>query len=172
MDEAEVVKLIAQFPPIDKMDDSLIKLKNCRELSLSSNCIVNMSVALTLRNLEILSLSRNQVKRIQGLDEVGATLRELWLSYNQIEKLEGLQSCVKLTNLYIGHNKIKSLDEIAKLSQLPSLKDLLVANNPFYGDKDKETMKPWIIKRVPDLKILDGQVVTEAVKERAQEVQD
>ena len=50
MDEAEVIKLIAQTPPIDKMDDSLIKLKNCRVLSLSSNCIVNMSVALTLSN--------------------------------------------------------------------------------------------------------------------------
>lgn len=79
---------------------------------------------------------------------------------------------MKLTNLYIGHNKIKSLDEVAKLSQLPSLRDLLVANNPFYGDKDREAMKPLIIKRVPDLKILDGQVVTEAVKEMALEVQD
>lgn len=106
------------------------------------------------------------------MDEVGATLKELWLSYNQIEKLEGLQSCVKLTNLYIGHNKIKNLDEVAKLSQLPSLRDLLVANNPFYGDKSREDMKPSIIKRLPDLKILDGQVVSEAVKEMAQEVQD
>ena len=54
MDEAEVVKLIAQSPPIDKMDDSLIKLKNCRLLSLSSNCIINMSVALTLSIFKII----------------------------------------------------------------------------------------------------------------------
>ena len=125
-----------------------------------------------LENLEVLSLARNQIKRIQGLDEVGTTLRELWLSYNLIEKLEGLQSCVKLTNLYISHNKIKNLDEVAKLSQLPSLKDLLISDNPFYGDKDKETMKPFIIKRVPGIEILDGQVITEAVKALAQEVQD
>eukprot|EP00826_Nyctotherus_ovalis_P057229 TRINITY_DN7817_c0_g4_i2.p2 TRINITY_DN7817_c0_g4~~TRINITY_DN7817_c0_g4_i2.p2 ORF type:complete len:173 (-),score=64.72 TRINITY_DN7817_c0_g4_i2:147-665(-) len=172
MDDTEVVKLIGQSPPIDRMDDSLNKLKSCRVLSLSSNCIINMSVALTLKNLEVLSLARNQIKRIQGLDEVGTTLKELWISYNYIEKLEGLQSCVKLTNLYITHNRIKSLDEVAKLSQLPSLKDLLIFDNPFYGDRDKETMKPLIIKRVPGIEILDGQVVTEAIKAQALETQD
>ena len=94
-------------------------------------------------------MARNQIKRIQGLDEVGGTLKELWLSYNLIEKLEGLQSCVKLQSLYISHNKIKNLDEVAKLSQLFSLKDLLISDNPFYGDKDKEAMKPLIFKRIP-----------------------
>ena len=51
MDDAEIVKLLAQNPPIDKMDDSLLKLKKCRVLSLSSNAIVNMSVALNMSNL-------------------------------------------------------------------------------------------------------------------------
>ena len=79
---------------------------------------------------------------------------------------------MKLTNLYITHNKIKNLDEVSKLSQLPSLKDLLIFDNPFYGDKDKETMKPLIIKRVPGIEILDGQVVTEAIKAASLEIQD
>ncbi len=126
----------------------------------------------SIENLEVLSLARNQIKRIQGLDEVGPTLKELWLSHNLIEKLEGLQSCVKLTTLYISHNKIKSLDEVAKLSQLPSLKELLIADNPVYGDKDREAMKPLIVKRVPWLEILDGKVVTEAVKAQAKETQE
>ena len=119
-----------------------------------------------------MSLARNQIKRIQGLDEVGSTLKELWLSYNIIEKLEGLQSCVKLTTLYISHNQIKTLDEVAKLSQLPSLKDLLIAENPIYKDKDKDTMKPLVLKRVPALEILDGKVVTEAVRAAARETQE
>lgn len=119
-----------------------------------------------------MSLARNQIKRIQGLDEVGPTLKELWLSYNSIEKLEGIQSCVKLTTLYLSHNKIKNWDEVAKLSQLPSLKDLLLCENPVYGDKDKESIKPDVIKRVPGLEILDGKVVTEAVRKDAKEIQE
>ena len=43
-----------------------------------------------LRNLEILSLSRNNIKKIQGLDEIGQSLKELWLSYNSIERLDNL----------------------------------------------------------------------------------
>lgn len=69
-----------------------------------------------LKNLKILSLSRNNIKRIMALEDVGGTLEELWLSYNAIEKLDGLQPCVKLHTLFIGNNKIKSWDEVSKLS--------------------------------------------------------
>jgi len=86
-----------------------------------------------LKNLKILSLGRNNIKRIVGLDEIGQSLEQLWLSYNYIEKLEGLNPCIKLTTLFIANNKIKSLDEIAKLAQLPEIKTVLLVGNPIYG---------------------------------------
>ena len=50
-----------------------------------------------------------------GLDEVGATLEELWMSYNHVSTLDGLHSCVKLKCLFMSNNKIKSFDELDKL---------------------------------------------------------
>ena len=41
-----------------------------------------------LKNLKILSLGRNQIRRFQGLEDIGQTLEELWISYNNIEKLD------------------------------------------------------------------------------------
>jgi dynein light chain 1, axonemal len=38
-------------------------------------------------NLRILSLGRNLIKKIENLDAVADTLEELWMSYNQLEKL-------------------------------------------------------------------------------------
>lgn len=73
------------------------------------------AVAAASENLEILSLGRNVIKKISGLEEVGSTLRELWLSYNQIERLDGLQPCVKLQVLFMSNNKVKAWDEIEKL---------------------------------------------------------
>ena len=102
-----------------------------------------------LKNLKILSLSRNNIKRIMALEDVGGTLEELWLSYNAIEKLDGLQPCVKLHTLFIGNNKIKSWDEVSKLSQLPELKATLLFGNPIYTDKSKEDNAPLVVKRVP-----------------------
>jgi hypothetical protein len=38
-------------------------------------------------SLRILSLGRNLLKKIENVEAVADTLQELWLSYNQIEKL-------------------------------------------------------------------------------------
>ena len=119
--EATEVKLIAMIPPMDKMDESLSVFEKVERLSLSTNNIERIQF-LKFKNLQVLSLGRNNIKRIQGLEEVSATLVELWISYNQIEKLEGLSSLAKLTTLFIGNNKIKSWDEVSKLAQLPELK--------------------------------------------------
>jgi dynein light chain 1, axonemal len=175
-EDEEVVKLYAQLPPIEKMDDSLNTLKACKHLSLSTNAVDRIT-ALSLKNLEILSLSRNLIKRIMGLEEIGGTLKELWLSYNLIEKLDGFQPCTKLEVLYLGNNKIKSWDEVSKLSSVTTLKDLLLLGNPIYGDPPKcydntviNAMKPQVVKKVPQLQILDGQMITDTVRNEAEEL--
>lgn len=42
-----------------------------------------------LKNLKILSLGRNNIRELNGIEAVGETLEQLWISYNQIEKLKG-----------------------------------------------------------------------------------
>lgn len=62
-----------------------------RQLSLSTNQIDRMFPLTGMRKLKILSLGRNLIKKIEKLDDVADTLEELWLSYNQIVSLDGLQ---------------------------------------------------------------------------------
>jgi dynein light chain 1 len=76
-----------------------------------------------LKNLKILSLGRNNIKRIMGLEDIGQTLEQLWMSYNIVEKLDGLQPCIKLHTLFLSNNKIAKWEEIAKLDQLNELKN-------------------------------------------------
>merc|ERR1719284_1424044 len=122
------------MPPIAVMDVvALNKLVNVRHLSLSTNSIEKMTPLSALRNLEILSLGRNNIKKIAGPEDVGATLLELWLSYNQISNLDGLQPCQKLQILYMSNNKIADAGELSKLE---ANKDLVKVNfkyNPFYA---------------------------------------
>jgi dynein light chain 1 len=164
--EAKIVKLYAQQPPIKKMDNSLNTLiANCEELSLSSNAIVQIQ-PLNLRNLKILSLARNQIKRIERLDEVGGTLEQLWLSYNLIEKLTGLKALRKLTTLYLSNNLIRSFDELSNLSHNENLTELLLLGNPIYkvppydqGKDGEQKRRIEVLKRLPQLKKLDGKMV-------------
>ncbi|KAL8275875.1 hypothetical protein Esti_000211 [Eimeria stiedai] len=166
--EAEEVRLIAQLPPLEKMDAALNTLTACRKLSLSTNSIEKISNLANLKNLEILSLSRNAIKRISGLEDVGGTLKQLWLSYNQVERLDGLQPCIKLEVLFMSNNKVKTWEEIEKLATLPCLVNVLFKGNPVYDScSTAEDIRCSMLKRLPKLTTLDGETVTEDMRERA-----
>ena len=159
------------MPPMDKMDESLNQFEKCEKLSLSSNQIERMITLPKLKSLRILSLGRNNNKRIMALEEIGLTLEELWLSYNQIEKLDGLGPCIKLTNLFMSNNRIKSWEEVAKLSQLPEIKNVIFVGNPCYGERGdnyKEANAPMVVKRVPQIESVDGKMVSASVRQAAE----
>lgn len=51
---------------------------------------------MTIVGSQILSLGRNNIKAFAGLEAVGDTLEELWISNNMIEKTKGIGSLKKL----------------------------------------------------------------------------
>ncbi|XP_048507628.1 dynein axonemal light chain 1-like isoform X3 [Athalia rosae] len=120
-----------QWPPIDRMDNSLGALVMVEKLSLSTNMIDKISGINALKNLKILSLGRNYIKTFSGLETVGDHLEELWISYNMIEKIKGV-------------------------NVLKALKDLLFVNNPICENMDVETWRAQVTRRLPALKILDA----------------
>ncbi|SOV75658.1 dynein light chain 1 [Plasmodium sp. gorilla clade G3] len=159
--DEEEISFICNIPLIEKLDNSINTLEKCKRLSLSTNRIEKLIPMSGLKNIEILSLGRNCIKKIQFLEDIGGTLKQLWLSYNYIDKLDNLQSLKKLQVLYIFHNKIKSIEEIDKLNTLPELVELGLKGNPIYEGKTNEYMKLLILKKLPQLKIVDNETITE-----------
>ena len=79
--DSKIVKLYCQIPPISKLDSNLNNLAGCEHLQLSTNNIDKIGVAFTgLKNLKILSMGRNVIKKIEKLDDLGDTLEQLWMS--------------------------------------------------------------------------------------------
>lgn len=155
--EAKEVKLYAQMPPIEKMDASLSTLSACTMLSLSTNCIEKIANLNGLKNLRVLSLGRNNIKNVNGLEAVAETLEELWISYNLIEKLKGVGVLKKLKVLYMSNNAVKAMEEFTRLSDLPALEDLLFVGNPLEEKQSAEgDWRDVAIKKLPKLKKLDG----------------
>ena len=159
----EVIKLNFTVPPINKLEAQVIQtLTNCRQLSLSTNCIDKMVPITGLKNLQVLSLGRNQIKKIYGLEDIGANLKELWISYNLIERLDGLAPhCTALEILYIGHNKIKDWNEIEKIKELPKLVNVVFFGNEIY-DKypTKEDARIAVLRRLPQSNMIDNVMVS------------
>lgn len=77
----------------------------------SSNNIERISGIKALPKLRILSLSRNQIKKLDGIEDAADTLEELWLSYNRIEKLSGL---LRLSHLRVLRRSRKAPDALVQ----------------------------------------------------------
>ena len=168
--KAKYVKLCGMLPPITKMDKEITTLTACEHLALSTNAIEKIGPGLKeLKNLKILSMGRNAIRKIEQLE--GCTgLEQLWLSYNRIEKLSGLDKLKGLKILYMSNNSISSWTEIERLSNIcPELVDVLFINNPIQtsaaSEKDYRLM---MLQRLPKLTKLDGVPVDPDEKEEAE----
>eukprot|EP01064_Diplonema_japonicum_P022169 TRINITY_DN31855_c0_g1_i1.p1 TRINITY_DN31855_c0_g1~~TRINITY_DN31855_c0_g1_i1.p1 ORF type:complete len:241 (+),score=52.07 TRINITY_DN31855_c0_g1_i1:79-801(+) len=167
-----------KLPPIQKMDKELQTLKKCQVLRLSTNCIEKIGPGLNaLQHLEILSLGRNKIKKLENLDL--PNLRELWISYNLIDKLSGLDKLRNLQVLYMSNNLVGKWIEVDKLSNNNSqLNDLLLLNNPLWyetvgseGKVEAHERKEWRVQlliRLPGLTKLDGEPVEPEEREDAE----
>lgn len=163
IDQEKHIQLLCTSPPIDRIDNAVNQFTSCIKLSLSTNCIdkIPLLSGASLPHLKILSLGRNAIKKISGLEEVGATLTELWISYNNISTLEGLAACTKLETLFISNNKIKDVNELKKLTANVLLVNLNVVGNPLYDGLDRAEGRSLVMRTLPQIKTLDGELYTD-----------
>ena len=83
------------------MDGPFHQLLNCEKMSLSSNCISVITNLSGFKRLKLLSLGRNCIKTLHGIESAGDTLESLWISYNSIDRLKPIRSLQKL-KVYIN----------------------------------------------------------------------
>ena len=101
--------------------DSLVGIENYNFLAyiqLRSNRIENINVLKSFVNLTYLDLSSN--KRIRSIDCLSklVKLKYIFLSFNEIEKMQPVCDLYNLEALYLYRNKIKQLKSLEKLTKL------------------------------------------------------
>jgi len=169
MEEVRLCPIALMKPLIVKMDNSLSTLKKCKQLRMSSNAIQKIEGLAGCDSLQILSLGRNALKKIEGLNDISDTLEQLWISYNQIGSLAGIEKLVNLQVIYMSNNKIDKWPEVERLQALPKLRDLNLVNNPIYVKTESEGLN-WrveLLKRLEKIKSIDGQLVEDEEREQA-----
>lgn len=139
------------------MDGNLGRLAKCEHLAISSNNIEKVTGLKALKNLKILSIGRNLIKKFDGIEEVAESLEQLWISYNLIEKMAGIEHLTNIKVLYMSNNLVAKWPEIQRLSALPFLEELLLQGCPIYEDFIKVgTYRIQVVGRVTKLQKLDG----------------
>lgn len=113
-----------------------------KNLNLWGNDLQDISVIQSMPNLEVLSLSVNQVNTLMDL-----------------------QHCPKLSELYLRKNEIMDLSEILYLRHLRRMKVLWLADNPC---ADLPYYRQYILHHLPNLTKIDAEDVTEEERRDAQ----
>ncbi|KAF2365004.1 Leucine-rich repeat domain L domain-like [Trinorchestia longiramus] len=123
--------------------------------------------------LKVLSLGRNNIKSLSGLEAVGDTLEQLWISHNIIEKLKGINALKELKVLYISCNMVKDWGEFMKLAEVPKLEELNFVGNPLEEKMSGEGIwREEVQRRLGGIQKLDGlplirEVSDDAFREQA-----
>jgi len=170
--EAKEIKLIGVSPPIEKMEGPFHLLVNLERFSLSTNQISAIANLQSFKFIKVLSLGRNLLKSLQGIEAAADTLEQLWISYNQIDKLKPLRNLTKLKVLYMSHNFVREWREFEHMIELPNLEDLVFIGNPLEEEQSAAgRYTDEVVKRLMYLRKLDGfPVIRESEEEATEEV--
>jgi len=160
-EDAIQVKLYFMIPPISKMDGAALStLKACEHLAMSTNNIDKIANLSGMENLKVLSLGRNNIKKLENMDGVGGRLEQLWVSYNPIDKLTGIEKCKELTVFFMGNCKVSAEKEFDKLCEVPKLEELVFYGNPLHKKLVDEGGEMGYVRfvheKLPNLRKLDG----------------
>eukprot|EP01062_Namystynia_karyoxenos_P004003 TRINITY_DN11416_c0_g2_i1.p1 TRINITY_DN11416_c0_g2~~TRINITY_DN11416_c0_g2_i1.p1 ORF type:complete len:281 (+),score=106.65 TRINITY_DN11416_c0_g2_i1:83-844(+) len=124
-----------------------------------------------------LVLSENDISSLSGLDCFPA-LQTLVLDNNRLKGCSGMPTLAHLETLWLNKNDVHDLDELLdvlaercpKLSYLSLLGNAVCKNDLVGATKDEaERYRTYVVHRVPTLRFLDAQPVSEAERRRAKE---
>lgn len=118
------------------------------------------------RHLKILYLQNNIIEKLENLDKL-KELEYLNLAVNSIQVIENLENCESLNKLDLTMNfiDIESLKQSCDcLSKVHSLRELYLTGN---GCEDFKYCKLYIIARVPQLTLFDGNEILKSERIKA-----
>ncbi|KAL5771156.1 hypothetical protein ACOSP7_015310 [Xanthoceras sorbifolium] len=107
----------AAVEPISRWD----ALSGLEELVLRDNKLTKIPDASIFKKLLIFDVSFNEITCLHGLSKVTNTLKELYVSKNEVPKIEEIDHFCDLQILELGSNRLRVMENLQNLSNLQEL---------------------------------------------------
>jgi len=149
-----VVTMVRLTAELVLRSPSYINAVKDRELDLRGNKIPAIeNLGATQDQYDTLDISDNEIRKLENFP-VLLRLKGIFLNNNKLEKIgSGLGEFLPhLESLVLTNNNISNLVDIHPLLDLPNLRRLSLLGNPI---TKKPHYRPYVIHKLPKLKILD-----------------
>jgi len=115
-------------------------------------------------NLKTLVLSFNEIHKIEGLDSL-TNLELLELGFNFIKRIEGLQNLTALKNLELNNNLIYRMEDVNVFRKSnPALTELNLSNNAI---SEMKSYRILVLHRLETVTTLDGKAISDEERRAA-----
>ncbi|EDX09267.1 GD13228 [Drosophila simulans] len=137
-----------------------------RVLDLHGNKLTSLGSRINcLQQLKSLNLAGNQIRQINQQDFLGLRcLRELNLKRNKLRRINGFQHLVALERLWLCHNDLHRVDDMASIARATRLLEVTIENNPVSLAGDCVS---FLVSYLPLLQTLSQMPITEQVRRAA-----
>eukprot|EP00941_MAST-03F_sp_MAST-3F-sp1_P003667 g3667.t1 len=141
-------------------------LTTLKVLYLEGNELTFISGLEPLVNLQELSLDKNHIKHFDAASLANCiNLRQLRIEENNLRTMSNMGLLRRLQILHAGFNRISEFRELDELAEIPSLTELGLSHNSVGR---KQLYRPQVLRRMPNLRVIDGKDVTPDELERVE----
>ncbi|KAK9130999.1 hypothetical protein Sjap_011486 [Stephania japonica] len=103
--------------PISSFD----AISGLQELVIRDNKLTKIPDVSIFKSLLVFDVSFNEIFSLNGLSKVSATLKELYVSKNEVPKIEEIDHLINLQILELGSNRLKVMENLHNLTNLQEL---------------------------------------------------
>lgn len=96
-------------------------ISGLRDLVLRDNKLTKIPCVNTFKNLMVLDVSFNEISSLEGMSEVSPTLKEFYVSKNEVTKIEKLDQLHELRILELGSNGLRVMEGLQNMTILQEL---------------------------------------------------
>ncbi|KAL3368752.1 hypothetical protein AABB24_009534 [Solanum stoloniferum] len=96
-------------------------ISHLEELVLRDNQLKKVPDVVIFKKLLVFDVSFNEISSLSGLSKVSSTLRELYVSKNEVTKMEEIEHFYELQILELGSNRLRIMELLENLKNLQEL---------------------------------------------------
>ncbi|XP_071742344.1 protein phosphatase 1 regulatory inhibitor subunit PPP1R7 homolog [Rutidosis leptorrhynchoides] len=96
-------------------------ISGLEELVLRDNQLKNIPDVSLFKTLLVFDVSFNEISSMSGLSKASSTLKELYVSKNEVSKIEEIEHLNELEILELGSNRLRVIENIHNMTKLQEL---------------------------------------------------